>query len=93
MFANPKTASQKGLRIISRMHDIVRDPEIQRIPKKEIELTSSYEGLREELREFLLLGGSGPAHRFEVLEHAGFPPFWVGTKLMVHTPKGALRVN
>lgn len=93
MFVNPKTASQKGLRIISRIHDIVQDPEIDRTPKKEIALPSSYEGLREEIRDFLLLGGSGPAHRFEVLEHAGFPPFWVGSKLMVHTPKGALRVS
>ena len=87
-------ANQKGLHLIARMHDIVRDPEIYRVPKKEVALPSSYEGLREELKEFLLHNGEmNPAHRFEVFETAGFPPFWSGSKLMVHTSKGPLRIN
>lgn len=80
--------NKEVLHLIRRLHDIARDPLVNRERKAPLILPESYSGLIKELRTLLLDQG-----RFEPLEHAGFQPFWNRNALMVYTPKGAFRVH
>lgn len=85
------TTSKNTLHIIQRLNDLMRDPEVPTAPRKELAVPEIYEGLTEQLRQFVHVGGE--VVRFSPLENAGYQPFWNNGVLKLRTPKGVITLH
>lgn len=86
-----KTHNARFLRLVERIKNIEYDPLISH--GKFVELPPEYEGLTQDIANYLFPEGRGGRRRcFSMLDEAGYPPFFHGNAILIQTRKGIVKI-